>query len=60
MLNHINMNHNGHLITIEDPIEFVFTPDKCLISQREIGADSRSFVNALKSAMREDPNYIFV
>ncbi len=60
MLNYINMTHNGHLITIEDPIEFVFQADKCLISQREIGADSRSFINALKSAMREDPNYIFV
>lgn len=48
------------MITIEDPIEFIFKPDKCLISQREVGNDTRSFANALKSAMREDPNIIFV
>ena len=48
------------MITIEDPIEFVFQPQKCLVSQREIGHDTWSFANALRSAMREDPDIIFV
>lgn len=60
MLEQLNHTRSGHMITIEDPIEFVFKPDMCLISQREIGNDTRSFANALKSAMREDPNIIFV
>lgn len=60
MLDYINHAQNAHMITIEDPIEFVFKQDKCLISQRELGNDTRSFANALKSAMREDPNIIFV
>jgi twitching motility protein PilT len=60
MLNYLNENRNANLITIEDPIEFVFQPQKCIISQREIGHDTRSFGNALRSAMREDPNIIFV
>ncbi len=60
MLDYINHQQNAHMITIEDPIEFVFKQDKCLISQREVGNDTRSFANALKSAMREDPNIIFV
>ncbi len=60
MLDYLNHQQNAHMITIEDPIEFIFKPDKCLISQREVGNDTRSFANALKSAMREDPNIIFV
>jgi twitching motility protein PilT len=60
MLEYLNKNVNAHMITIEDPIEFVFKPDKCLISQRELGGDTRSFPNALRSAMREDPNIVFV
>lgn len=60
MLEHLNHLKPSHMITIEDPIEFIFKPDKCIISQREIGNDTRSFANALKSAMREDPNIIFV
>lgn len=60
MLEHLNHTVNGHMITIEDPIEFVFKPDKCLISQRELWWDTRSFLNALRSAMREDPNIVFV
>jgi twitching motility protein PilT len=60
MLEHINKTRSDNVITIEDPIEFIFQPKKCLISQREIGHDTRSFANALKSAMRQDPNIIFV
>jgi twitching motility protein PilT len=60
MLEYINQNRSEHMITIEDPIEFLFQPKKCLISQREIGHDTWSFANALRAAMREDPNIIFV
>lgn len=60
MLQHINETRNANLITIEDPIEFIFEPQKCIVSQREIWHDTRSFANALRSAMREDPNVIFV
>jgi twitching motility protein PilT len=60
MLEHLNETRNENLITIEDPIEFVFEPKNCIVSQREIGHDTRSFANALRSAMREDPNIIFV
>ena len=60
MLEHLNETRNENLITIEDPIEFVFEPQKCIVSQREIWHDTRSFANALRSAMREDPNIIFV
>ena len=60
MLEQINQNRSEHMITIEDPIEFLFKPSKCLISQREIGHDTWSFANALRAAMREDPDIIFV
>ncbi len=60
MLEYINQNRTENIITIEDPIEYVFHPKKCLISQREIGHDTWSFNNALRAAMREDPNIIFV
>ncbi len=60
MLEYINQNRSEHLITIEDPIEFIFTAKKCLVSQREISHDTRSFKNALRASMREDPDIIFV
>jgi len=60
MLDELNHTRTEHIITIEDPIEFVFTPDKSLITQREIGHDSWSFSNALRAAMREDPDIILV
>jgi len=60
MIQYINQNRTENIITIEDPIEFLFTPDKCLISQREIGNDTLSFGRALKYAMREDPDIILV
>ena len=60
MIDHINKNEHGHLLTIEDPIEFVHTSQKCLINQREVHRDTKSFAAALKSALREDPDYILV
>lgn len=60
MIDYLNATRNENLITIEDPIEFIFEPKNCIVSQREIGHDTRSFSNALRSAMREDPNIIFV
>jgi twitching motility protein PilT len=60
MLEEINKSQPYHIITIEDPIEYVFQAKKAIISQREIGHDTWSFDNAIKSALREDPNVIFV
>jgi twitching motility protein PilT len=60
MIDAINQNINGHILTIEDPIEFVHTRKRCLISQREIGVHSPSFAAALRSALREDPDVILV
>jgi twitching motility protein PilT len=60
MVNHINENEQGHILTIEDPIEFVHESKKCLINQREVGPHTLSFSNALRSALREDPDVILV
>lgn len=60
MLNWVNQNYRKHILTIEDPIEFVFTPDKCLINQREIGMDVIDFHIAMKHAVREDPDIMLV
>ena len=60
MINHINENEHGHILTIEDPIEFVHESKKCLINQREVGPHTLSFANALRSALREDPDVILV
>jgi len=60
MLNWINQNYRKHMLTIEDPIEFVYTADKCLINQREIGMDVVDFHIAMKHAVREDPDIILV
>jgi twitching motility protein PilT len=60
MVNYINENEFGHILTVEDPIEFVHESKKCLINQREIGPHSLSFANALRSALREDPDVILV
>jgi twitching motility protein PilT len=60
MVNHINENENGHILTVEDPIEFVHESKKCLINQREVGPHTLSFSNALRSALREDPDIILV
>jgi twitching motility protein PilT len=60
MIDDINRRVKGHILTIEDPIEFVHQRNSCLISQREIGVHSASFANALHSALREDPDVILV
>jgi twitching motility protein PilT len=60
MLNYINQNYRKHILTLEDPIEFVYTDDKCLINQREIGTDVRNFEIGMKHAVREDPDIIVV
>jgi twitching motility protein PilT len=60
MIDDINTRDKGHILTIEDPIEFVHTRKNCLISQREIGVHAASFASALHSALREDPDVILV
>jgi len=60
MINEMNRRMKGHILTIEDPIEFVHTAKGCLISQREIGVHSPSFAEALHSALREDPDVVLV
>jgi len=60
IVNHINENEQGHILTVEDPIEFVHESKKCLINQREVGPHTLSFANALRSALREDPDIILV
>ena len=60
MVNHVNENEYGHVLTIEDPIEFLHESKKCLINQREVGPHTMSFSNALRAALREDPDYILV
>ena len=60
MVDYINDNMFGHILTIEDPIEFVHQSKKCLINQREVGPHTLSFNNALRSALREDPDVILV
>jgi twitching motility protein PilT len=60
MVNHLNETENGHILTIEDPIEFVHESKRCLINQREVGPHTLSFNNALRSALREDPDCILV
>ncbi len=60
MVDHINRNKSVHILTIEDPVEFVHTSKKAIIHQRELGGDTKSFANALKSALREDPDVILV
>lgn len=60
MINHLNENEYGHILTVEDPIEFVHESKKCLINQREVGPHTMSFNNALRSALREDPDAILV
>lgn len=60
MMDYINENQHQHILTIEDPIEFIHTPKKSLINQREVHRDTHSFTNALRSALREDPDIILV
>lgn len=60
MVDHINQNRYEHILTVEDPIEFLHTSQKCLINQREVHRDTQSFNAALRSALREDPDIILV
>jgi twitching motility protein PilT len=60
MLRYINETRHAHIVTIEDPIEFIHEPQKCMIIQREVGADTESFADAMTAAMRQDPDVVLV
>lgn len=60
MIHHKNVNEHGHILTVEDPIEFVHQSRKSLVNQREVHRDTHSFANALRSALREDPDTVMV
>ncbi|MGH7650783.1 MAG: type IV pilus twitching motility protein PilT [Gemmatimonadaceae bacterium] len=60
MIDKVNRERKGHIITVEDPIEFIHKHQGCIINQREIGSDTKSFANALKYALREDPDVILI
>ena len=60
MLNKINHTQAKHIITLEDPIEYIHTPDKCIVNQREIGHDTRSYADGLNAILREDPDVILI
>ena len=60
ILNEINKSRNSHIVTIEDPIEYIIKPEKSIVSQRELGYDTKSFDIALRSVLRQDPNVVFV
>jgi len=60
MIEHRNSTKGGHVLTVEDPIEFVFKHNKCVITQREVGMDTKSYANALVSAMREAPDILML
>jgi Tfp pilus assembly protein, pilus retraction ATPase PilT len=60
MVDYLNNTFEGHIITIEDPIEFIHKTKKCLVNQREMGVHTLSFANALRASLREDPDIILV
>ena len=60
MIDYRNMSGPGHILTMEDPVEYVFTPKKCIINQREVGNDTHSFHDALRNAMRQAPDIILI
>ena len=60
MIDYLNNTYEGHILTIEDPVEFVHKSKKCLVNQRELGVHTLSFANALRAALREDPDIILV
>ena len=60
MIDYLNSTFEGHILTVEDPIEFVHPSKKCLVNQRELGPHTHSFANALRAALREDPDVILV
>lgn len=60
VLNEINKSRDGHIVTVEDPIEYLLKPNKSIISQRELGGDTNDFPSALRSCLRQDPNVVFI
>ncbi|MGO8609921.1 ATPase, T2SS/T4P/T4SS family, partial [Rhizobium johnstonii] len=60
MIDYRNQHERGHILTIEDPIEFIHTHKKSIVNQREVGIDTHEFKNALKNAMREAPDVILI
>ena len=60
LINRINHTRNAHIITLEDPIEYVYEPDQCVINQREIGTDTKSYSDGLRAILREDPDVILI
>ena len=60
LLDYINHTRKSHIVTLEDPVEYVYTPDKCAINQREVGKDTMSFASGLRASLREDPNVILI
>ncbi len=60
MLDHINHTKQCHIVTLEDPVEYMYTPDKAAINQREVGKDTMSFASGLRASLREDPNVILI
>ncbi|MBE5825407.1 MAG: PilT/PilU family type 4a pilus ATPase [Butyrivibrio sp.] len=60
ILDNINHNYKRHIVTLEDPIEYMYTPDLCAINQREVGKDTQSFAMGLRASLREDPNVILI
>ena len=60
LLDHINHTRRDHIVTLEDPVEYLYTPDLCAINQREVGKDTMSFASGLRASLREDPNVILI
>ena len=60
LLDYINHTRKSHIVTLEDPVEYIYTPDKCAINQREVGKDTMSFAAGLRASLREDPNVILI
>ena len=60
LIDAVNHERTQNIITMEDPIEYIYTPDKCAISQRQIGSDSKSYADALRAVLREDPDIILI
>ncbi|HNT29037.1 MAG TPA: PilT/PilU family type 4a pilus ATPase, partial [bacterium] len=60
MIDYINRNRKGHIVTIEDPIEFIHTHKNCIVNQREIGSDTASFAKALRVVLRQDPDIVLI
>jgi len=60
MINHVNSTRQAHIVTIEDPVEFTHRHRTCMVTQREVGGDTKSFANALRSVLRQDPDVVLV